>query len=532
MIRIHQIKLSLDEDISQLKQKCADKLRIPITDILSLQIVKESLDARKKPFYFSYVVDLKVKNERHCLKCKEAVKVKEYHYDPPQQGTLREQGRVVVAGFGPGGMFAALLLAQLGYRPLVLEKGACMEERVQKVKQFWQKGVLDSQCNVQFGEGGAGTFSDGKLTSRSKDLRSHKVLEELVRFGAQESILYEAYPHIGTDRLRDIVVRLRMEILRLGGEIRFCAPLTDIQCEHQRITHVKANEEWIPCKALILAAGHSARDIFSLLEKHHILMQPKAFAIGVRIEHPQSLINQAQYKEYADHPRLHAAAYRLSYTTKQKRGVYSFCMCPGGSVVNSSSQYGGLVVNGMSEYARDKENANSALLVQVNPEDTGTSLMSGIHFQQALEQKAFQLGGSSYFAPVQLLKDFMQHQVSTAVGSVRPSILPGYTFADLHTILPEFVSEALVEALPQFDRQLHGFLFDDAILTGVETRSSSPLRILRDHDNLISPSLNNLYPCAEGAGYAGGIVSAAIDGIRCAEKVIERFAKDHEKLLP
>lgn len=525
MIRFHQIKLTLDEEVSALKQKCADKLKIPITDIIDVQIVKESLDARKKPFCFSYTVDVKVKNERKC-RYKDAQRVQEYHYEMPKQGTHAEKGRVVVAGFGPGGMYAALLLARCGYRPLVLEKGACMEERIQKVQQFWQNGILDPQCNVQFGEGGAGTFSDGKLTSRSKDLRSHKVLEELVRFGAHKSILYEAYPHIGTDKLRNIVVNIRKEILRLGGEIRFCTPLTDIKIDNHRITHIQADREWILCKALIMAVGHSARDIFSILDEKQILMEQKSFAVGIRIEHPQHLINQAQYGEYASHPRLHAASYRLSYTTKQNRGVYSFCMCPGGTVVNSASHENGLVVNGMSEFARDQENANSALLVQVNPEDTGNQLMSGIHFQQELEQRAFQLGGCNYFAPIQLLKDFMKQKPSAVIGSVQPSILPGYTLCDLHSILPSFISDALLEALPQFDRQLHGFMHDDAILTGVETRSSSPLRIVRHPDSLTSLSLSNLYPCAEGAGYAGGIVSAAIDGIRCAEKVIAYYASD------
>lgn len=526
MIRLHQIKLTLDEDISLLKQKCADKLHIPLSDILTIHIVKESLDARKQPLCFSYVVDIEVTNERRCFKRKDVLYSKEYHYEMPKAGNQFEEGRIVIAGFGPGGMFAALLLAQMGYHPLVLEKGACMEERIQKVTMFWQKGILDPNCNVQFGEGGAGTFSDGKLTSRSKDLRSHKVLAELVRFGAQPSVMYEAYPHIGTDRLRDIVVNIRREILRLGGEIRFCTPLTDIKRENHRITHIKVDQEWIACKALILAVGHSARDIFEMSANHRIPMQPKAFAVGLRIEHPQSLINRAQYKEYADHPRLGAASYRLAYTAKQKRGVYSFCMCPGGSVVNSASQCGGLAVNGMSEYARNRTNANSALLVQVNPADIGDDLFAGIRFQTELETRAFHLGGSHYFAPVQRLEDFMRQRKSTALGNVQPSILPGYTLSNLHTILPDFVSEALLEALPHFDRQIHGFLYHDAILTGVETRSSSPLRILRNSDTLTSPELNNLYPCGEGAGYAGGIVSAAIDGIRCAEKVIERFMSD------
>lgn len=525
MIRIHQIKLLLDEDKALLKQKCAKKLKISSSDIIEYRIVRESLDARKQPLCFSYTVDVKVKNEKRCFGLKDVISVKEYHYEMPQCGVQDEPGRIVVAGFGPAGIYAALLLAQMGYRPLVLEKGEEMTKRVEKVQRFWHEGILDEQCNVQFGEGGAGTFSDGKLTSRSKDPRSHKVLEEFVRFGAESSILYEAYPHIGTDRLRAIVVNMRKEILRLGGEIRFSSPLSDIKTNQNRITHIKTNEEWIPCKALLLAVGHSARDVFALFHRHQVALAQKAFAVGVRIEHPQESINRAQYKDLSNHPRLRAASYRLSYTTKKGRGVYSFCMCPGGSVVNSASEQGGLVVNGMSEYARDKKNANSALLVQVNPEDVGSRIMDGIHFQQSLERKAFQLGKGSYNAPIQRLGDFLKQQPSTALGSVTPSILPGYTLCDLHTILPEFVSEALLEAFPHFDKQLPHFLYDDAIMVGVETRSSSPLRMIRDQEALISPTLHNLYPCGEGAGYAGGIVSAAIDGLRCAEKVIERFKK-------
>ncbi len=528
MLRIHQIKCRLDEDSSLLKQKCADKLHIPITDILSLQIVKESIDARKQPLCFSYVVDIEVKKEARLLKHADVMRISPYHYELPSCGKEAGEGRVIVAGFGPGGMYAALLLAQMGYRPLVLEKGDAMESRVKKVQAFWQMGILDPSCNVQFGEGGAGTFSDGKLTSRSKDPRSHKVLAELVRFGAPAAILYEAYPHIGTDRLRDIVVAIRKEIIALGGEIRFASPVIDLHCVQNRITHVQTKDDLIPCKALILAVGHSARDIYQLFERKQIAMMPKSFAVGVRIEHPQEMINRVQYKEFADHPRLLAASYRLSYTTEKQRGVYTFCMCPGGSVVASSSQCGGFVVNGMSEHARDKVNANSALLVQVHPQDVGDQLLDGIRFQQTLEEKAFLVGGSNYHAPIQTVKDFMARQASSSLGAITPSVQPGYTLCDLHSILPTFVSDALTEALPIFDRRLPGFMRDDALLTAVETRSSSPLRILRDQASLASTSLHNLYPCGEGAGYAGGIVSSAIDGLRCAEKVIERFTKDSE----
>lgn len=525
MIRIHQVQLALSEDPSILKQKCANKLHIPVSDIKEMRIYRESIDARKQDIHFSYTVDLEVVEERRLLRRKDVEPTPDLSYHMPKEGTEQKAGRIIVAGFGPAGMYAALLLAQMGYRPLVLERGEMVEERVKKVEKFWQEGSLDPDCNVQFGEGGAGTFSDGKLTTRSKDLRSRKVLEEFVKFGAPEDILYMAHPHIGTDRLREIVKNIRKEILALGGEIRFSSPLEDFTIEHGEITQVKSKEEWIPCKALILAVGHSARDTFDLLIQKKIRMEQKSFAVGLRIEHPQTVINQAQYKEFANHPRLKAAEYRLTYTTTQQRGVYTFCMCPGGSVVASASEAGGIVVNGMSEHARDQENANSALLVQVHPSDVGEDLHDGIRFQRALEQAAFVAGGSHYRAPAQLVKDFLLNQASTSLGSVTPTYRPGITLTNLQEILPAFVRDALLEALPAFDRKLYGFAMEDAVLTGVETRSSSPLRIMRDTTSLTSLSLSNLYPSGEGAGYAGGIVSAAIDGLRCAERVIERFAK-------
>lgn len=525
MIRLHQIIVGLDQrgDLDALKQACGERLHIQTSDILDLRIYRESIDARKDPICFSYIIDVSLKEEKRCLRRKYAEATPDLAYHLPIKGKQQGEGRIIVAGFGPAGMFAALLLAQLGYRPLVLERGAAMAERMEKVTQFWQKGILDSNANVQFGEGGAGTFSDGKLTTRSKDLRSHKVLEELVRFGAPKEILYEAHPHIGTDLLRDIVVNIRKEILRLGGEIRFHSALTDLDIQNDTIRAVISESERIPCKALLMAVGHSARGTFELLRKRAVMMEQKSFAVGVRVEHSQSLIDKAQYKEYAGHPNLKAAEYRLAYTTSKQRGVYTFCMCPGGSVVMSSSEVGGIVVNGMSEHARDKENANSAVLVQVNPDDVGIDLLDGIYFQRHLERAAYALGEQPYHAPIQRMEDFMKLRKSSEIGRVHPSVRPGYTLCDLHSILPQFVSEALLEAFPVFDRRLRGFLYPDAILTGVETRSSSPLRVLRDRQTLISLSHNNLYPSGEGAGYAGGIVSAAIDGLRCAEKIIERF---------
>lgn len=523
MIRLHQIKCNLDEPISVLKEKCAQKLHIPISDILSLHIYKESIDARKGKVCFSYIVDLEVRHEAKCLRKAGVEKTKDESYVMPICGQQEEAGEIIVAGFGPAGMFAALLLAQMGYRPLVLERGAAMETRVKKVATFWEKGSLDPECNVQFGEGGAGTFSDGKLTARSKDPRVRKVLEELVHFGAPKEILYEALPHIGTDRLRDVVVSLRKEILKLGGTVAFEEPLLDIRHDQGRISQVKTKRGWIPCKALILAVGHSARDIFALMDDRKIAMEPKGFAVGVRVEHPQDWVNRVQYKEAVNHPRLKPATYRLTYTTKKQRGVYTFCMCPGGQVITGCSQANALVVNGMSKYAREGANANSAILVQVQPDDIGPHLLDGIRFQQELEEKAFLAGGSHYKAPVQCMGDYIAHRASATLGQVIPSVRPGYTLCDLHPLFPDFVNEALEEALSGFDHQMPGFLMPDAVFTGVETRSSSPLRILRDREKLTALSLNNFYPCGEGAGYAGGIVSAAIDGLRCAEMIIRRF---------
>lgn len=524
MLRIHQIVLSLEEDFSSFPKKIAHKLHCSTKEIISYRIFKESIDARKHDVRFSYSVDVAVKDERRFLKYKDVSIAPDETYVVPTCGNKEIKGRVIVAGFGPAGMFAALLLAQQGYQPLVIERGGDVDTRIEKVQTFWQNGTFDETSNVQFGEGGAGTFSDGKLTTRSKDLRSRKVLEEFVHFGAPEEILYEAHPHIGTDKLRGIVKAMREEIIRLGGEVHFLSQLTDIKRKNNEITDIQVNDQWYPCAALLLAIGHSARDTFSMLKDQNITMEAKAFAVGVRIEHPQTLINQVQYKEFAHHPKLKAAEYRLTYTTKKGRGVYTFCMCPGGQVVASASSVGGIVVNGMSEHARDKENANSALLVQVHPSDYGEGVLDGVKFQQTLEQKAFQMGKQNYYAPVQCVVDYLHNRPSTSIKDVSPSYLPGVTFCNLHDLFPSFMNEALMEALPALDHKLPGFAMDGAIMTGVETRSSSPIRILRDKDSLQAMDITNLYPCGEGAGYAGGIVSAAIDGLRCAEKIIETFS--------
>lgn len=525
MIRLHQIYVNLEDASLDLKEACAKKLKIPVSEILSYRIVKESIDARKQVVRLSYIIDCEVVKEQRFLHLPDVKRAKDETYSMPVCGNIKADGRIIIAGFGPAGMFAALLLAEMGYRPLVLERGEDVDSRVQKVDRFWTEGILDPSSNVQFGEGGAGTFSDGKLTARTKDLRSRKVLETFAAFGAPKEILYQWEPHIGSDRLRTIVKRIRQEILALGGEVRFSTQLKDFEVTNGRITKVKANDEWMDCKALVLAIGHSARDTFSLLEQRNVIMEQKSFAVGVRVEHPQSLINEVQWKRFANHPKLSAASYRLTHTTTAGRGVYTFCMCPGGSVVASASQCGGVVTNGMSDYARDKENANSAILVQVHPKDVGTSLMDGIRFQETLEQKAFRIGGKNYHAPAQLLKDFMEDVPSTKLGNLQPTYRPGIRLCALSEVLPEFVHASIKEALPVFDHKLHGFLFPDAVLTAVETRSSSPIRLLRNQETLESIGCENLYPSGEGAGYAGGIVSAAIDGLRCGEMIIKKFSR-------
>lgn len=528
MIRVQQIHLTLEEDMSILPEKIIKKLHIDDEDLISWRIHKETFDARPRHMQFSYSVDCKVKNEDKLLRHahKDISKTPDEHYRMPQKGTIGLKHRPIVVGFGPAGMFAALLLAQMGYYPLVLERGERVEERIKTVEEFWKNGILHTESNVQFGEGGAGTFSDGKLTTRVKDVRIRKILEEFVRFGAPEDILYAAHPHIGTDLLRDIVKEMREEIIRLGGEIRFSACLEDILIEKGELCGVVVNGETLPCEQMILAIGHSARDTMRMLMKRGAAIEPKAFAVGARIEHPQELINVAQFKHYAHHPRLKAAEYRLTYPARNGRGVYTFCMCPGGYVVPSASMIGGVVVNGMSEHARDGENANSALLVQIHPEDYGNDAEAAICFQEEIEKTAYKVAGETYQAPAQLVKDFLKHQPSKTLGSVKPTYALGVTLTDLHKVLPAYVCEAMEEAIIGLDKKLKGFAYEDAILTGVETRSSSPIRILRKKEDCTAIQIKGMYPCGEGAGYAGGIVSAAIDGLRCAEQLIHLYHFD------
>lgn len=529
MIRISNIKIGAHKAQQKvLEQEICRILHIKSLQGLRWRIVKKSIDARKKEsIQCIYTVDVAgIPEEAKVVsKCKkDTVSIaKEEGYIAPVPGTIVLNHRPVVIGAGPAGLFAALTLAEQGYRPILLERGQDVDTRTKDVEQFWQTGILNTASNVQFGEGGAGTFSDGKLNSVIKDIRCRKVLETFVRFGAPEEILYHAKPHIGTDRLKQVVKAMRQAIIAAGGQVRFGAKVTDFLVSDGKLTAVVLeNGEQIQTDTAILAIGHSARDTFSVLNDLQIQMEPKPFAVGVRIEHPQPLMNLAQYGMEEPYPSLGAADYKVTYQTEKGRAVYSFCMCPGGAVVAAASEEGMVAVNGMSNLARDGANANSALVVNVTPEDfEGSDVLAGVAFQRKWEQAAYQLTGS-YRAPAQLVGDFLNDKVSTSLGQTQPSYRPGVVFCDLRQALPEFVSESLKEAIPAFGRKIKGFDRADAILTGIETRTSSPVRINRD-EAYQSPSAQGLYPCGEGAGYAGGIMSAAVDGIRIAEQVIKRY---------
>lgn len=525
MIRLSNVKLPLgytDEDISK---ACAKELRISDKAIKQTSLYRRSIDARhKNDIHYTTSIDITLNgNEQAALnkaKCKNAVITEPYRYIPltPKD----KEKRPLIVGTGPAGLFCALTLAQSGIRPIVIERGSRVEERTKAVSRMWHKAVLDTECNVQFGEGGAGTFSDGKLNTGTKDGRSRKVLLEFAAHGAPEEILYNAKPHIGTDKLRDTVKNIREELIALGAEIHFNTKLVDIKTHDGAITAVEVEhhgtKRLIDCNEIVLAIGHSARDTFELLHHMDIHIEPKPFSVGVRIEHLRENIDRSQYG--AAHNKLPAAYYKQNVHLKDGRGVYTFCMCPGGVVVAAQSEENSVVTNGMSEFKRDKINSNAALLVSVHPDDiVGEHHLKGMYWQRELERKAFVAGGGDYRAPVIRVGDFLNKQVSIRFGEVTPSYLPGTRFANPDDILPPFVTDSLREAIPMIDRRLHGFNHPDAILTAVESRSSSPIRITRD-ESMQSVSLRGLYPCGEGAGYAGGIVSAAVDGIKVAENII------------
>lgn len=537
MLRITEIKLpieladTLKHQDDQIKAALLKRLDIPASELLHFEIFKRGVDARKShAILYVYNLDVEVKNEAKLLaRFKKDPHIKpapdtRYHFVATQQS--QPKLRPVVVGFGPAGIFAALILAQAGFKPIVLERGKEVRKRTQDTWGLWRKRTLNPESNVQFGEGGAGTFSDGKLYSQIKDTKhySRKVLQEFVKAGAPEEILYVSHPHIGTFRLVGMVEEMRKTIIELGGEIRFESRVTDIAIQGQQVQGVTLHHgEFIPTNHLVLAVGHSARDTFEMVYDKGIYVEAKPFSIGFRIEHPQSLIDRARYgKSYSDDilQKLGAADYRLVHHAKNGRSVYSFCMCPGGTVVAAASEPERVVTNGMSQYSRNERNANAGIVVGITPEvDYPGHPLAGVEFQRQLESHAYVLGGSNYSAPGQLIGDFLANRPSTQFGEVMPSYTPGVHLTNLDTALPEFAITAMREAIPAFAKQVAGFDLADGVLTGVETRTSSPIRIKRDDDTLQSINTKGLFPCGEGAGYAGGILSAAVDGIKVAEAV-------------
>ncbi len=528
MLRITELKLPLDHPDEALREAIVQRLGIHDEQLISFNLFKRSYDARKKnsELLFIYTIDLEASNEAELLN----KFTEDHNIGPAPDVTYKYVGhapadmqeRPIVVGFGPCGIFAGLLLAQMGFKPIILERGKEVRQRTKDTWGLWRKSVLNPESNVQFGEGGAGTFSDGKLYSQIKDPQHHgrKVLEEFVKAGAPDEILYINKPHIGTFRLTGMVEQMRQDMIALGAEVRFQEKVTDLLVEDGQLTGVVLESgEQLHSRHVVLALGHSARDTFRMLHAKGVYMEAKPFSVGFRIEHPQTLIDKARLGKYAGHPKLGAADYKLVYHAKNGRSVYSFCMCPGGTVVAATSEPGRVVTNGMSQYSRNERNANSGIVVGIDPErDYPGGPLAGIELQERLEAHAYVMGGSNYQAPAQLVGDFVAGRPSTALGSVEPSYKPGVTLGDLAPSLPDFAIEAIREALPAFDRQIKGYNLHDAVLTGIETRTSSPLRITRGEDYQ-SLNLKGLFPAGEGAGYAGGILSAGVDGIRIAEAV-------------
>ncbi|MDO8346654.1 MAG: NAD(P)/FAD-dependent oxidoreductase [Rugosibacter sp.] len=534
-MRLTELKLPLDHTPDDLHAEIIRRLGIATDELLGYTVFRRSYDARKPAsIILTYTIDVALKNEAAVL----AHLRGDLHAGPTPDTSYHFVGhapehtnrpRPVVIGTGPCGLFAGLILAQMGFRPLILDRGKAVRERTKDTWGLWRQGQLNPESNVQFGEGGAGTFSDGKLYSQIGDpeYRSRKVLTEFVKAGAPEEILYVAKPHIGTFRLVSMVESMRANIESLGGEIRFQSRVDGLQIEHGQVRGVTlASGEFIASDHVVLAVGHSARDTFEMLHRHGVFMESKAFSIGVRVEHPQSLIDHARFGKNSGHPILGAADYKLVHHARNQRSAYSFCMCPGGTVVAATSEPGRVVTNGMSQYSRNERNANSAIVVGISPADYPPRYpgdpLAGVEFQRHWESLAFTAGGGDYRAPAQLVGDFLAGRASTMLGEVIPSYTPGIRLADLTRCLPDYVSETLRQALPAFGRKIRGFDMHDALMTGVETRTSSPLRITRNAE-LQSLNVRGLFPAGEGAGYAGGILSAGIDGIKVAEAVARSF---------
>ena len=533
MLRLNELKLPLNHTEPELTQAILERLDITPDMLRSFTIYKRSYDARKKSnIVLIYALDVRTTDDAGVLaRRKHDVHLMpspdmEYKFVAVDVNLDGSQPRPVVIGMGPCGLFAALILAQMGLKPIVLERGKTVRERTKDTFGFWRKRELNPESNVQYGEGGAGTFSDGKLYSQIKDPKylGRKVLTEFVKAGAPEEILYVSKPHIGTFRLVKMVEAMREEIIALGGEIRFEQRVTDFEIEEKDgVRQIRgltlATGERIVTDHVVLAIGHSSRDTFQTLYDRGVYIEAKPFSIGFRVEHPQSLIDTCRFGPNAGHPILGAADYKLVHHAKNGRAVYSFCMCPGGTVVAAASEPGRVVTNGMSQYSRAERNANSAIVVSISPSDYPGHPLAGIEFQRRLEEKAFELGGRDYSAPGQLMGDFVAGKASTEFGAVVPSYKPGVHLTDLATILPEYAVEALREAFPAFDKQVRGYFKHDAVLTGLETRTSSPIRIKRNDDDYQSLNTRGLFPAGEGAGYAGGILSAGVDGIKVAEAV-------------